>query len=221
MRKKSIFLVIASAFLSLLVLFAPQGAMAAQILDTSAQGTATNDPGICQGTTGCTPPLESSGTLCPGASSGNNLFDSTMRANTAAHTQFLSQVAKNVNTQYPIVPAVDQCLANITMLITKLGSLGSVADPLNLASAVVNSIISSMITNLINGVCATIMSEITSVINSVVNLAKVCIPLPKFGSFSLPAFSQSACSGGAQINLLNGSVTGSSTALYNYQQYVH
>jgi hypothetical protein len=240
MREKFRFLVIALTLFSTLPLLAPVQARADVL--SSGTGGVTPPPPLNSNPPLSPPPTappESQGTSCPGASSNTNSLDNDARTNNAAHTQYLFIAAHNANTQFPLLPAMNQCMKNLMSFFQQLPSL---SDPLNIANAIFSALISNIITNIIGQVCQSILGDLTAIKQMVTNMASICLPIPNL-SFGLPAFSQNSCSGGSfsiglpslgigwsmpgsgsgtQYNLLTGAVgTGATPAGYNYNPYLN
>ncbi|MDR3450772.1 MAG: hypothetical protein P4M15_13685 [Alphaproteobacteria bacterium] len=106
--------------------------------------------------------------------------------------------AHNINTMFPIEPALNQCVQNLMQTFSKFPSL---ADPMNIASSLINPIID----NVISSTCSQVMGTVTSAQTALTNLTKICIPMPSFNiNLDLPTYNATACSGGTQISPISG-----------------
>ena len=203
MRQKCGFLVGTLALLSFFVFLTPLQARA----DTLPTNFAATSPGVVPGAQPINTPN------CPGAANGGNGLDNLARSNLTAFTQALFAAAHNVNTMFPVAPAMNQCL---TTLMNAFSALPGLADPLGVAGAAV----AGLLTGIVGQICSQIMGEVTSVQNSLLNMTKICLPMPSFGGIDLPQWNQQGCSGGLQLNFLTGFAAPSSNAIYNYSQYL-
>jgi hypothetical protein len=139
-------------------------------------------------------------------------FDNDMATQRSAFAQQKFNLAHNINTMFPIIPAMNQCVQNIMNVMAKLPNL---ASPLGIASAIINPILQSIISS----VCSQVMGVITQAQNAITQYAKICLPMPKFNfKLDLPTFNAQACSGGLVISPLTN-FTSPAHASYNYQQY--
>jgi hypothetical protein len=183
MREKCGFWAIALAFLSFLVVLAPHQAYA----DPLPPGTSACDSAKAQ-------------------------MDTNVAQNRSNHAQDLMLRAHNINTLFPIVPALNQCMQNLMTLMQQLPTL---ADPMNVAG----TIVSQLVMGIINQICSQLMGEITQIQNLISSYAKVCLPLPQFNGLDLPTFKSQTCSGGMQIGLISG-WSSQPGWLYNFMKYL-
>lgn len=203
MREKCGFLVGALALLSFLVIMMPSQAYA--ITEQTNIGVAS--PGVVPGVQPINTPN------CPGAANGGNGLDNAARTNLTAYTEMLFAAAHNVNTMFPIAPAMNQCLTNLMNVFSALPGL---ADPLGLVGAA----IASLLTGIVGQICSQVMGVVTAAQNSLLNITKICLPMPRFGGIDLPQWNQPGCTGDLQLNFLSGFAAPASTAIYNYSQYL-
>ena len=138
--------------------------------------------------------------------------DANTANNRSAHSQAIFVLGHNINTMFPLIPAYNQCIQNLENILVKLPNL---ADPWNIAQAVIAPIVQGLIGN----ICSQIMSTITSAQNAITQLTKICLPMPKFDiKLDLPTFKAQACSGGIVISPITG-FTSPARPFQGYSQY--
>lgn len=140
-------------------------------------------------------------------------FNQAFAQNSASHQQDLLKAAMSASSQFPIVPAANQCLNNIT---SAMKLLPVIADPSGIALAAVQTILDT----LMKQVCAKVMGSINSVSQGLTSSAKICIPMPKFNMDSSISSlgSKDNCDGATSYSLTTSSTSGSTTT--NFLDYL-
>jgi hypothetical protein len=143
------------------------------------------------------PPIDSDANLTVQDACSDGKWDTNNAQERSNFAQIQYQRAHNINTLFPMLPALNACVQQMTKLLQMLPTIG---NPFDATSFIVTMVLNAVI----GQVCSSIMGTVQSVENAITSMAKICLPMPHFNGLDLPKFGSTSCSGALQLNFITG-----------------